>query len=162
MELSNRGVIFAVICVSIFAVCFMILDKDILENGDKKGGNGCMDKVLAAAKIPDVDGYKCLLTEYNRCPKFDGSYKQCTNNYIPEPQYGNCPCHNRTFEMCPQKWKVAENVYEEGAAACEPVEKDNYNPETPSDKSRINWWRYNDEVPKSFVVQCDGNCKVLY
>ena len=154
LKANERAVILAVLCLVIFVTGFIIYDGGIdrIETGEEE--KACMDKVLARAKIPNVGSMKCLLTEYNRCPKFDGSYKQCTNNYIPEPQYGNCPCHNRAFEMCPQKWKVAENVYEEGASECKPVEVDDYNPKEPSDKSRINWWRYNDEVPSNFIVQC--------
>ena len=157
----DRVVIFGVLVACIVVAGFIMYD-GLPEKVATCADGECMDKVWAAAKIPDVGGMKCLLTEYNRCPKFDGSYKQCTNNYIPEPQYGNCPCHNRTFEMCPQKWKVAESVYEEGAAACKPKEVDTYNPENPSDRSRVNWWRYSGKVPKAAFIQCAGNCKVLY
>lgn len=161
MNSKEFFIIVGAICASLVA-CGVIMGDGLPEKVPSSNDNSCMDKVYAAAKMPDVGGLKCLLTEYNRCPKFDGSYKQCTNNYVPTPKYGNCPCHNRTFEMCPQKWKVAESVYEEGAAACEPEKVDTYNPETPSDKSRINLWRYDGEVPKSFLVQCQGNCKVIY
>lgn len=161
MDLKDYYVIVGVLCVAIIASGFIIAD-GLPEKVATCEGGDCIDKVWAAAKMPNVGGLRCLLTEYNRCPKFDGSYKQCTNNYIPTPKYGNCPCHNRTFEMCPQKWKVAESVYEEGAAACEPEVVDTYHPENPSEKSRVNWWRYDGKVPKSAFIQCKGDCKVLY
>lgn len=157
-----------VIIIAVLAVACVITGVIIVDGGvDMKvascEGGDCMDNVVAAAKIPNVGGMGCLLTEYNRCPKFDGSYKQCTNNYIPQPQYGNCPCHNRAFEMCPQKWKVAANVYEEGAAACKPEVVDIYNPENESNRARVNWWRYKGKVPDSLLVQGGvGNVKVLY
>lgn len=161
MKVKDYFILVAVLCLAIIASSIIIAD-DVVKSDCDENENECLKKVHDIAKIPDVGSLKCLLTEYNRCPKFDGSYKQCTNNYIPTPQYGNCPCHNRTFEMCPQKWKVAENVYEEGAAACEPEKVDTYNPENVSNKSRVNWWRYNDKVPDSYLVQCKGSCKVLY
>ena len=161
MANNDLYIIAAVLCVAVVASALVIND-GLPEKIETCEDKDCIDKVWSAAKMPDVGSLKCLLTEYNRCPKFDGSYKQCTNNYIPTPKFGNCPCHNRTFEMCPQKWKVAENVYEEGAAACEPKTVDMYNPENPSSKSRVNWWRYGGKIPDSYLVQCKGSCKVLY
>jgi hypothetical protein len=161
MSVYETTVIISILVVCIIAVGVIFHD-GVPEKNKISINDVCMKKVWEASKMPNVGSLKCLLTEYNKCPKFDGSYKQCTNNYIPEPQYGNCPCHNRTFEMCPQKWKVAENVYEEGAAACKPKEIDTYHPEAPSNKSRINWWRYSGKIPKEAFIQCKGNCKVLY
>ena len=41
----------------------------------------------------------------------NGTYLQCTNNYIPKPSEYNADCGNRTFEMVPPPWKISENCY---------------------------------------------------
>ena len=42
------------------------------------------------------------------CPPINGSYEQCTNNYIPQPKNNYCECHNRWFNLCPFPYKVSE------------------------------------------------------
>ena len=149
-----------VLCIIVIVISLLITDGvdeiNIIPYSENR--KKCLDNVYEKSKIPDVNQFQCLLTEYNKCPRFNGSLKQCTNNYIPTPKYGNCPCHNRTFEMCPQKWKVAEDIYEPGAMKCDPIIEDTYSPEIPSKKSRINYWRYEDKVDKNFLIQCDGDC----
>ncbi len=43
----------------------------------------------------------------------NGSYKQCTNNYMPLPKSGNAPCETGRagFEMASPKYKLSENCY---------------------------------------------------
>ncbi len=66
---------------------------------------------LIKCQVPSLTTSQCLLTQYNQCPQINGSYKQCTNNYIPNPSQKHCSCKNRTFEMCPYPFKISEKCY---------------------------------------------------
>jgi hypothetical protein len=68
-------------------------------------------KLLNKCQVPTLDTYQCYLSKYYECPIENGSYLQCTNNYLPKPTEGNCDCSNRTFEMCPYPFKLSENCY---------------------------------------------------
>ena len=81
-----------------------------------------------------------LFYEFNKCPKYNGSYDQCTNNYIPDPNQKNCPCDNRTFEMCPKPFKISEKCYNNHMNKIlnknNDIQVDNENP-------RVNMWKGN-------------------
>lgn len=66
---------------------------------------------LINASVPTLNTYQCWLSREFECPTKNGSYLQCTNNYIPKPTEKNCDCGNRTFEMCPYPYKISENKY---------------------------------------------------
>jgi hypothetical protein len=66
---------------------------------------------LINASVPTLNTYQCWLSREFECPTKNGSYLQCTNNYIPKPNEKNCDCGNRTFEMCPFPYKISENKY---------------------------------------------------
>ena len=68
-------------------------------------------RILDKCQVPTLPGDKCFFTEYNECPRYNGSYLQCTNNYIPVPNQNNCLCNNRTFEMCPKPFKISPKCY---------------------------------------------------
>jgi hypothetical protein len=59
-------------------------------------------------QVPTLNTDQCYNTRFWECPRFNGSYKQCTNNYMPKEPTGRCDCRNRTFEMCPEKYKVSD------------------------------------------------------
>jgi len=66
---------------------------------------------LNSCQVPTLNSDKCYQSKYFECPLINGSFKQCTNNYIPQPKEGNCDCSNRTFEMCPYPFKLSEDCY---------------------------------------------------
>ncbi len=66
---------------------------------------------LINASVPTLNTYQCWLSREFECPTKNGTYLQCTNNYIPKPNEKNCDCGNRTFEMCPFPYKISENKY---------------------------------------------------
>lgn len=68
-------------------------------------------KILNKCQVPTLNTYQCYLSKNFECPMINGSFQQCTNNYIPKPKEGNCDCSNRTFEMCPYPFKISENCY---------------------------------------------------
>lgn len=66
---------------------------------------------LEKCKVPTLNMEQCFWSQYQECPRYNGSYQQCTNNYIPKPNTGNCECNNRTFAMCPDPYKISEKCY---------------------------------------------------
>jgi hypothetical protein len=66
---------------------------------------------LKECQVPTLNTEQCYKSRYYECPIVNGSYVQCTNNYIPEPNYYNADCGNRTFDMVPYPWKISENCY---------------------------------------------------
>lgn len=61
--------------------------------------------------VPTLNTEQCYKSRYYECPIVNGSYLQCTNNYIPKPKEYNADCGNRTFDMVPYPWKISENCY---------------------------------------------------
>ncbi len=66
---------------------------------------------LNSCQVPTLNTFQCYKSRYYECPIVNGSYLQCTNNYIPKPDEYNADCGNRTFEMVPYPWKISENCY---------------------------------------------------
>ena len=54
---------------------------------------------LNRCQVPSLNTEQCYKSRYFECPIVNGSYLQCTNNYIPKPDTYNADCGNRTFEM---------------------------------------------------------------
>ena len=68
-------------------------------------------KNLNSCQVPNLTTEQCYKSRFYECPIVNGSYLQCTNNYIPKPNMYNADCENRTFEMVPYPWKISENCY---------------------------------------------------
>ena len=68
-------------------------------------------KYLNKCQVPTLNTEQCYKSHYYECPIVNGSYLQCTNNYLPKPTNFNAPCNNRTFEMTPYPEKISENCY---------------------------------------------------
>ena len=66
---------------------------------------------LNKCQVPSLNTEQCYKSRYFECPIVNGSYLQCTNNYIPKPNTYNADCGNRTFEMVPYPWKISEDCY---------------------------------------------------
>ena len=66
---------------------------------------------LKSCQVPTLNTEQCYKSRYYECPIVNGSYLQCTNNYIPKPKQYNADCGNRTFDMVPSPWKISENCY---------------------------------------------------
>ena len=66
---------------------------------------------LNSCQVPNLTTEQCYKSRFYECPIVNGSYLQCTNNYIPKPNMYNADCGNRTFEMVPYPWKISENCY---------------------------------------------------
>jgi len=68
-------------------------------------------KNLKSCQVPTLNTEQCYKSRNYECPIVNGSYLQCTNNYIPKPKQYNADCGNRTFDMVPEPWKISENCY---------------------------------------------------
>jgi hypothetical protein len=68
-------------------------------------------KNLESCQVPTLNTEQCYKSRHYECPIVNGSYLQCTNNYIPKPKQYNADCGNRTFDMVPYPWKISENCY---------------------------------------------------
>jgi hypothetical protein len=68
-------------------------------------------KDLEECQVPTLNTEQCYRSRFYECPIVNGSYLQCTNNYIPEPKDYNADCGNRTFDNVPAPWKISENCY---------------------------------------------------
>lgn len=66
---------------------------------------------LNKCMVPTLNTEQCYKSRFYECPIVNGSYLQCTNNYIPKPKEYNADCGNRTFDMVPYPWKISENCY---------------------------------------------------
>jgi hypothetical protein len=66
---------------------------------------------LTKCQVPTLNTFQCYKSRYFECPIVNGSFLQCTNNYIPKPNEYNADCGNRTFDMVPYPWKISENCY---------------------------------------------------
>ena len=67
------------------------------------------EEALKACQVPTLNSEQCYKSREYECPIVNGTYLQCTNNYIPKPSEYNADCGNRTFEMVPPPWKISEN-----------------------------------------------------
>ena len=88
--------------------------KKVFENiGFQNSGNTIYPKInnLKMCQVPTLNTEQCYKSRYYECPIVNGSYLQCTNNYIPKPKEYNADCGNRTFDMVPSPWKISENCY---------------------------------------------------
>jgi hypothetical protein len=70
-----------------------------------------IENILSSCQVPNLNTEQCYKSKFFECPIVNGSYLQCTNNYIPKPDTYNADCSNRTFEMVPYPWKISENCY---------------------------------------------------
>ena len=104
------------ICVLIVLIIiyFIIINKKYVDYfmNINAPNYGAMDfNSLNKCQVPSLNSDKCYQSKYFECPVINGSYKQCTNNYIPKPTESNCDCSNRTFDMCPYPFKLSEDCY---------------------------------------------------
>lgn len=69
------------------------------------------NNALNICQVPTLNTQQCYESREYECPIVNGSYLQCTNNYIPKPNTFNSDCGNRTFDMVKYPQKISENCY---------------------------------------------------
>lgn len=91
---------------------------------------------------------KCYQTDYYPCPKKNGSFMQCTNNFKHKTNIANC--YERTYYFSPYKQRLSKKcVYNKEFPFA--IKKTNYNPYTPSIFPRVNIWR-DDNLDNNFFI----------
>jgi hypothetical protein len=76
----------------------------------------CINKALSNCQIDTLNNKNCFFSHYHKCPRINGSYKQCTDNYWSYD--GICKCQNRTFDMCPYPYKISSKCYQNKIRNC--------------------------------------------
>jgi len=105
----------SVICL-ILLLLIIITRNNIQEEDQYINFQSVKDKdinirALKECQVPTLNTEQCYKSREYECPIVNGSYLQCTNNYIPKPNEYNADCGNRTFDMVPAPWKISENCY---------------------------------------------------
>jgi hypothetical protein len=106
---------FLIIFVMLIILWLLLLDlkkkniNQIFEEANYTNYNQIND--LNKCTVPTLNTEQCYKSRYYECPIVNGTYLQCTNNYIPKPKEYNADCGNRTFDMVPYPWKISENCY---------------------------------------------------
>jgi len=101
-------IIIFIIIVIIIILLLYLANNDIFE---KIGFENNIENSLNKCQVPNLNSDQCYKSKFFECPIVNGTYLQCTNNYIPKPEKYNADCSNRTFEMVPYPWKISENCY---------------------------------------------------
>jgi hypothetical protein len=107
------------ILVILFVILLLIIIKHftknniqlILEEAGYLNYEKIDSNILNECQVPTLNSEQCYKSRFYECPIVNGSYLQCTNNYIPKPDVYNADCANRTFDMVPYPWKISENCY---------------------------------------------------
>ncbi len=89
-------------------------DENIEIVQDSKGKQILSEEdAFVRCHVPTLNTQQCWQSRYFECPVTNGSYAQCTNNYVRLPKNGNAPCETGRagFEMAPPKMKLSENCY---------------------------------------------------
>ena len=110
-----------------------------------------IDQIMKKCQVPTLSQQLCYYTKNPLCPRYNGSYEQCTNNYYPPQGAETCPCDDRTFEMCPHPYKVSQRCINNEIKNC-PRDKLK-SIDCKSDKPRVNQWKYEDKDDQ-FMIQC--------
>jgi len=66
-----------------------------------------MADILLKNQVPVFNMEQCYNNRFEQCNPYNGSYQQCTNNYIPQPKSNYCQCRNRNNELCPYPYRVS-------------------------------------------------------
>ena len=141
--------------IAAFIIIFLIalvLFKIYSNTNNKNPQNKKLSQndILKICQVPTLNMEQCFKNKFIKCPNINGSYNQCTNNNLPNPDQKNCPCMNRTFDMCPSPFKISEKCYNN--LNNEIINKNNdiiVNKDFP----RINMWN-GDKNNDNFLIQC--------
>lgn len=106
-------------------------------------------KALEYAKVPyTMNGEQCWNSRYDPCPRYNGSYIQCSNITRPVPEALLCPCYEPNMKLCPANQKISEKrFFTKYKMPSTIIEK-------PNDKEiRIGFFNSkNSSVPTSWLV----------
>jgi len=111
-DLNLESPIRAPLVNDIFSFSKASLTQDLYSKPIK---NKCLKEIIEKAKrkskfssIPASGYYKY---RYNQCNPYNGSYCQCTNNYIPLPPIGKCQENGWMEDVCPYEYRLKPSSY---------------------------------------------------
>jgi hypothetical protein len=78
----------------------------------------CLQNIIPNVQIPTLNSEGYYKLRFQQCNPYNGSYCQCTNNYIPLPTVGYCQPYNRGMEVCPYPLKVSPKALYNKAIKC--------------------------------------------
>ncbi len=78
----------------------------------------CLNEAIRTSQVPTLTSEQYYRLRFQQCNPYNGSYCQCTNNYIPLPTSGYCQPYNRGMEVCPYPYKVADALLYKKAQEC--------------------------------------------
>ena len=141
-------------------------------NDNNINKDGKYDKLtcqtLLDIQMPNYTTQEMLFRNENDiCPKYNGSYAQCTNNNMPMLPAGACQYYSRIFETCPPPYRVSEKeLYKYTGDPVKDVPTAPVHYPNPNNHSnplinnvRINMWRTPDKAPCEWLVQCGKGVK---
>jgi hypothetical protein len=79
-----------------------LLDYKPLEPGNLAK---CMQEANCTARVDTMPSSMYYKYRFYQCNPYNGSYAQCTNNYIPLPPVGLCEENGYNEDVCPYKLK---------------------------------------------------------
>lgn len=118
-------------------------EEDINENK--------IDNVMKDCAMGPVTAQRCWEQTFFACPRYNGSYEQCTNNYPTQEYGGFCACDAPARNLCPHRINEKCFVAEMKPPCSTPLNiVMNQNHETP----RINIWNSDHKCNNAFLCQC--------
>jgi len=109
----------------------------------------CLKKIEESCYNDPLSSAKCWATKAFPCPKDNGSYMQCTNNFKRDVNIEDCL--ERTYYYSPEDERLSEKcVYKKVFPFA--VKKDIPDNTSPSIFPRVNMWRNDDIVDNFFVA----------
>lgn len=142
-------IIAAFIIIFLIALVLFRIFSNINSNQNIQNKKLSQNDLLKMCQVPTLNMNQCFQNKFIKCPNINGSYDQCTNNNLPNPDEKNCPCMNRTFEMCPSPFKISEKCYNN--LYKEMINKNN-DIVVNKDFPRINMWK-GDINNDNFLIQ---------
>lgn len=67
---------------------------------------------MKKCRVPYMNTQRCYENEFEPCPKFNGSYNQCTNNYYVDSGISKYRCAKQFYpEITPANLYVSDKCY---------------------------------------------------
>lgn len=106
----------------------------------------------------DLTAQRCWEQRVFQCPRINGSYKQCTNNYVPQPLTNYCSCEGNR-DVCPWPYKINSQCFvhgKRGNKTPQEFEHPTFIENNKHDPPRINVWNADGWAPwPEFMCQCN-------
>lgn len=138
------------IIVTIIALMLVLMPKSPKKKDEKFQihHTNCLKQLENKCYNDPLTTAKCWATKDFPCPKYNGSYQQCTNNF--KHQVNIADCLERSYYYSPEDERLSEKcVYKKVFPFA--VKKDIPDNTQPSIFPRVNMWR-NDSIDDGFFV----------